>query len=731
MQTQSAKYVTDLLRLARNHEELVQHLYQAFAEKLSEKKDFWLGIAAVEAKHVRIMEMLEEHARQSMLRMRQDSTLTIEDVQHAVDHLQLYLEEVQARGISPRRAAVVAKEIEEGILENNFDQQFLTEHVEAEELLKRLCSDTRGHSAAMDALMVKRDEFSMLVHEKVASQVEVELARTIAAKEGLAVDSVLADRFDVDPAVIRKSIANYYHLPTFEKQGRASLPDPILKPVKGRYEDMKKRLYVPVAAESSAVSFALGNPGDIPLRDEIAGLYASKPIHFLVALSDEILSQIDELFGLEMETKGVSAATLIKELQSSTSVASSENPAEEIVSEEDSALVKLVNLVIEEAYQKGASDIHIEPMRDEDTVVRVRVDGLLLSLMNAPARYSRAMISRIKIMAGLDISERRVPQSGKIQYRRWGRLDSELRVETYPTANNQEDAVIRILSTGTPLRLDELHLSQANQSMLAAIVSQPYGLFLCVGPTGSGKTTTLHSALGHINTRERKILTIEDPIEITQKGMRQVQVNRKAGVTFATALRSFLRADPDVIMVGEMRDLETAHTALEASLTGHLVFSTLHTNSAPETITRLLDMGLDPFAFADSLAGVLAQRLSRRLCPNCKQPDSGFDARRLLLAEEYENADEFAAMVADTSFGPRMPARCEQCGHTGYRGRIALHELLPVDDAMRELIMHKATAAEIRRHGCAYGMRSLRQDGIAKVLSGLTTHEEVKRVCLR
>jgi type II secretory ATPase GspE/PulE/Tfp pilus assembly ATPase PilB-like protein len=403
------------------------------------------------------------------------------------------------------------------------------------------------------------------------------------------------------------------------------------------------------------------------------------------------------------------------------------------ITEADSAIVKLTNLIVEQGLDLGASDIHIEPNTEHDAVVRYRVDGILKRVMDFPHHYRSAVVNRIKIMADLDIAERRRPQSGKIRFRSENRGDVELRVEIYPTVGEIEDVALRILSSGKPKPLDELWLSPLNLERLRKVVSSPYGIFLCVGPTGSGKTTTLHSALAHINDETVKIITAEDPVEITQAGLRQLQVNRKAGLSFADALRSFLRADPDVIMIGEMRDIETAGIAVEASLTGHLVFSTLHTNSAPETVTRLLDMGLDPYAFSDALIGVLAQRLLRTLCKACKLRAA--DQRKIIetLKTEFGDNALFDRMLSasEPALFEAKKGGCDQCRQAGYKGRMALHELLVIDDILRELIAHKGGAIQIRAEAAKNGMLTLKQDGIAKVIKGATTIEEVLSVCNR
>ncbi len=399
----------------------------------------------------------------------------------------------------------------------------------------------------------------------------------------------------------------------------------------------------------------------------------------------------------------------------------------------DGGIVKVVNQIIIDAHRRDASDIHIEPNgKDREVSIRFRVDGECFAYQGIPATYRNQLVARIKIMAGLDISEHRKPQDGKIRFRLGDRM-IELRVATLPTVNKNEDVVLRLLSSSKPMPLDKMGLSARNLRELQNAIRQPYGLILCVGPTGSGKTTTLHSALSEINKEDTKIWTAEDPVEITQAGLRQVQVSPKIGLTFATAMRAFLRADPDVIMVGEMRDHETASTAVEASLTGHLVMSTLHTNSAPETITRLLDMGLDPFSFGDSLLAIVAQRLTRTLCTKCRVSVPGTLEDFGELKRAYD--EEALATTFGVTFGPDFRvwrARgCDACGSSGYKGRLGLHEVLISDEEIRHGVSHKAPVAELRRAACARGMTTLMQDGVAKAIAGVTDMKQVLAVCTK
>jgi len=497
----------------------------------------------------------------------------------------------------------------------------------------------------------------------------------------------------------------------------------------------RKLTVMPLCRTETRLIVAMENPTSWEPLD-ILRFHSGLQIEPVLALTEEIFAAIDIYYGSSVLDTSVSE--IASELEQENKA---EEPADEQVPESDSALVRLVNKIIIDAVRQGASDIHAETYPGKrNTRVRFRKDGTLTPYLEIPANFRKALVSRIKIMSQLDISERRKPQDGKIDFKKFGPADVELRVATIPTSNGLEDIVMRVLTGAKPIPISDLGLEAESLEHLKKIATRRHGLFLICGPTGSGKSTTLHSVLSHINTPERKIWTAEDPIEITQEGLRQVQVNPRIGWTFAAALRSFLRADPDVIMVGEMRDQETASIGIKASLTGHLVLSTLHTNSAPESIVRLLDMEMDPFAFADALLGVLSQRLAKRLCPKCSQARTAKAEEVRDMLEEYcrgtqlnpEAAlDRWRARYANSSgqFTLYAASGCRNCEETGYKGRIGLHELLVTTPTIRKLIHSRANAQEIATAAIAEGMRTLKQDGMEKILQGRTDILQVRAVC--
>ncbi|HEX7452908.1 MAG TPA: GspE/PulE family protein, partial [Polyangiaceae bacterium] len=498
---------------------------------------------------------------------------------------------------------------------------------------------------------------------------------------------------------------------------------------------IEKNRILPLDSDAKSITVAMSDPLAIDAIDAVR-LHAHKQVCEVVATPSQLERYIPTyLDQLDAKKRTNEMETILKGLAADDVQAIQESEQTDTggVKESDNSIIKLANQIVIDAYRRGASDIHIEPNGKDRTVsVRFRVDGDCEAYQEIPSNYRLPLVARFKIMALLDIAERRKPQDGKIRFR-VGEKQIELRVATIPTVNNNEDIVLRVLAASKPMPLDNMGLSTRNLEALKRVIQKPYGLVLCVGPTGSGKTTTLHSALGFINTVDMKIWTAEDPVEITQAGLRQVQVNPKIGFTFAHAMRAFLRADPDVIMVGEMRDLETAGTAVEASLTGHLVFSTLHTNSAPETVTRLIDMGLDPFSFADALLGVLAQRLARGLCKQCREQYVPDDKELNELSALY-GAEQFAELLrSEHSFGLKLwrAKGCNACGNSGYRSRVALHELLVTDDPLKIAIQKKSSIDDIRTLARAAGMITLLQDGVQKVIAGQTDLKQVLAVCSR
>ncbi len=495
--------------------------------------------------------------------------------------------------------------------------------------------------------------------------------------------------------------------------------------------DVVRRLQViPVMNKEDRLVVATSQPTDYGIYEHLR-FYTGRKIELVVASSRQIAEAIEKFFP-QPEAFVEDLIGELSELSIDQEVSEEDEEDDEFgLTESDSQIVNLVNKILMDGYSKGASDIHFEPgLREQPFQVRYRVDGICQLVHQIPPHYKKAIISRLKIMSNLDITERRKPQSGKIMLK-FKNNRVEYRVEITPTAGYNEDAVLRVLASSKPVSLDKMGFSPSNERAFRAMLSQPYGIILCVGPTGSGKTTTLHCALGHLNSPARKIWTVEDPVEITQPGLRQVQVQSRIGLTFAEVLRSFLRADPDIIMIGEMRDKETAKTAIEASLTGHLVLSTLHTNSAPETLVRLIEMDMDPYNFADALLGIMAQRLTRKLCDNCKtsyHPGKEEFAELVRCYDPYW-FEEHKMMPYSPETLMMKKGGCEKCNGTGYRGRLALHELIAGTESVKKAIKKGIPVEEIKVLAIQEGMRTLLMDGVQKVLQGLTDLSNVLEVC--
>jgi type II secretory ATPase GspE/PulE/Tfp pilus assembly ATPase PilB-like protein len=580
------------------------------------------------------------------------------------------------------------------------------------------------------AQKAKPTRFDHLITSNIIGQRDLSEAMSRARKTKRSVESILMSDFQVSKQDIGKSLSSFYKTRFIPYDDKMVIPGELLKGLRVSY--LKSNVFVPVSESGDRVVVAMQDPNYLPGRDAIKRIIPAKSFEYCVSLREDIFRMIDLFFDVKRSGMLDSSGSIEEILGKLEAGEDGYEDEFESLSEEDSAIVQLVNKMIVDAYNRGASDIHIEPRQGKaNALVRFRVDGACQVYQTIPYTYKRAMVSRLKIMSDLDISERRLPQDGKIKFRRFAPLDIELRVATIPTAGQNEDVVLRILTAGEPIPLERMGMSERNYEAFVELIAKPYGIILVVGPTGSGKTTTLHAALAQINKPETKIWTAEDPVEISQDGLRQVQVMPKIGFDFATAMRAFLRADPDVIMVGEMRDHETVSTGIEASLTGHLVFSTLHTNSAPETITRLLDMGMDPFNFADALLGVLAQRLVRTLCDQCKekyQPGRDeFDS----LVRAYDGDFDALGFKYGSDFHLHRPVGCISCGNTGYRGRTGIHELLVGTDDVKILIQNRARMEEIRNQAIKDGMTTLMQDGIRKICMGLTDLIQVRKVCIR
>lgn len=568
-------------------------------------------------------------------------------------------------------------------------------------------------------------KYAPLIHQQQISTEDINTALHIYKTANISVENTLMNKFGVKREIIYKMLSSYYSVPIFQFQPNLSIPHDLLSSFNPKY--LRQNLWVPFQNEGGKISIAIDNPRTLYKLDDIKKQINLRSYSLFISLPEDILKTIDYFWGPEVAQ---SKEDLSKFEKMTKSFEDNQNKEDEDTDVDNHIVVKLVNEVIKDAYTQGASDIYFEPS-PQDLKIRFRVDGICYEYNKAPVNLKRSIVSRIKIMAELDIANRMTPQDGKIRFKNFSDLDIELRVAILPIIEGNEAVVIRILAAKEPIPIDNIGMQSDILPTFKKLLQSPYGLLLVVGPTGSGKTTTLHSAISMLNTPRKKIWTAEDPVEITQAGLSQVQINNKSGYTFARAMRAFLRAAPDVIMIGEMRDHETAAIAIEASLTGHLVMSTLHTNSAPETITRLIDIGIDPFNFGDALLGVLAQRLVRTLCEKCKETtvlEAGiFDA----LKNEYDPSGTQHNVIEQyrgkTIFKPKG---CKSCTN-GYKGRMGIHELLTNSREITALIHKKAYVEEIRTAAIHGGMRTLKQDGILKVFAGKTDFLQVRSACMR
>ena len=556
--------------------------------------------------------------------------------------------------------------------------------------------------------MTSNDEYVLqLLTERgylTAEQVEAAASSMKAANE-TTLDVLLAGGA-VDEDTVLGTIADQFGLKYCHIDADAIAPE-VTKVVTD--EIAKKYGVVPVVADDDSVTVALSDPMGYDAIDSLRFVLVGKDVQAVLCPLDEVRSALTKLYGASGEAE--------------VSTRDEEGLGADDAGEgDDSAVIKLANMILTTAIKMKASDIHIEPMEKEFRV-RYRIDGALRKMDSPPKRLQGAILSRFKIMSKMKISEKRVPQDGRIQISVGGK-DLDLRVSSVPT-NHGESIVMRILDkSNLSLGLPQLGFLSDDQTTFERLIKLPDGVVLVTGPTGSGKTTTLYACLGQINTPDKKLITVEDPVEYQMSGINQVQVNKDVGLDFSAALRSILRQAPNIVMIGEIRDAETADIAMEAALTGHLVFSTLHTNDAPSAVTRLLDIGVKPFLVASALRAAMAQRLVRAICEKCKQEHTPTDREIKMLKGLASGSN---AQIPDHMF---TGAGCDTCHKTGYKGRKGIFEIFKVDDTIQRLIFDHAPATLLRQRAREMGMRTLREDGMLKVASGMTSLSEVLRVTM-
>jgi len=585
---------------------------------------------------------------------------------------------------------------------------------------------------ALKAKLSSNSRYDYLLRSKLISTQQLQEALAIAKKANKSVEYVLIDRFKVSIPEIGKSLSMYYGCTFRVFDAELPVPFELINNLKKAF--LLYYVWVPLRWDKTGIEILVDDPKDLRKTDHIRALMGNQKISISVAIKEDVEKYIQHFFDPRVDKTVETPMENIDQILPDVSFEEEEDYQDDRsgLDESSSQVVKFVDQILVTAFRNSASDVHIEPsVITRKTTIRFRTDGVCHEYIQVPNTMAPAIISRLKIMAELDIAEKRLPQDGKIKVRRKGIQEFELRLSTMPTVGKFEDAVLRILTRTSSLKIEEIGLSERNLAVLRKLIARPYGMILCVGPTGSGKTTTLHAVLGHINQPGVKIWTAEDPVEITQPGLRQVQVRPKIGLDFARIMRGLLRLDPDIIMIGEMRDRETSAIALEAALTGHLVLSTLHTNNAPETLTRLLEMGMNALNISDAFLGVLGQRLVRRLCANCIESYHPSEEEFEDLRTDYgREAFDRAGFSYGAGFSLKRAVGCEKCNGSGFKGRIGIHELMEATSEIKILIKKNATSHDLAQQAGKDGMTTLKQDGIRKTIDGITTIREVRRVCV-